>query len=241
MGPDDRARMVIERTTAAVLLVLALPLVVLTAIVSFACYRAWPFFIQDRVGLGGVVFRFVKVRSLPPETDRYADKYSIGESRIPAIMRTVRRLHLDEIPQLAHVVTGRMAFVGPRPEMPNLHAELPEPFAIQRVSVRPGITGLWQISPHCRQLIGERTEYDRLYLEHRTLAFDGWILVRTLLKMTLGRTSHLFDVPGRVVRSVPSPAPTIVLTEPGAALLDAPAVPVETTAPRLAGAGSPNR
>jgi lipopolysaccharide/colanic/teichoic acid biosynthesis glycosyltransferase len=229
MASDRLARSIVERTAAAVLVLLSVPLIALTAAISVACYRAWPFFVQDRIGYGGRAFRFIKVRTLPPHTDRYADKYSIGESRIPAIMRTVRRLHLDELPQLLHVATGQMVFVGPRPEMPNLHARLPEPFATERTSVRPGVTGLWQISPHCRQLIGERTEYDRLYIGHRTPAFDGWILFRTTLKMFLGRTTHLFDVPDRVVRRVPV-APAITLVEP--------AVPVRTPVPAFAGAGS---
>lgn len=238
MALRDLPRTTIERSVAGVLLLLALPLIAVTAVISFACYRAWPFFVQDRVGYGGEAFRFLKVRSLPPETDRYADKYSIGESRIPAIMRSVRRLHLDELPQLLHVATGRMSLVGPRPEMPNLHARLPEPFATQRTSVRPGITGLWQISPHCRLLIGERTEYDRLYVEHRTVAFDGWILFRTILKMTLGRTTHLFDVPDRVVRKAPAAIPVIDLTESTVLRPDVPPVPLGTTGPSFAGVGS---
>ncbi len=213
MQSTDLARTLVERTIAAVLLLLALPFVALTALASFACYRAWPFFVQDRVGRGGATFRFLKVRTLPPETDRYADKYSIGESRIPSMMRTVRRLHLDELPQLSHVVMGHMAFVGPRPEMPNLHAALPPRFAAERVSVPPGLTGLWQISPHCRQLIGERTEYDRLYIAHRTLGLDAWILYRTLLKMTIGRATHLHTVPVRIVRRLPVSRPAVVLVE----------------------------
>ncbi len=224
MESTELARSAIERTIAAVLLLVALPLVVLTALVSFACYRAWPFFVQDRVGLDGRTFRFLKVRTLPPETDRYADKYSIGESRIPSLMRTVRRLHLDELPQLSHVVMGHMAFVGPRPEMPNLHAALPSRFAAERVSVLPGLTGLWQISPHCRQLIGERTEYDRLYIAHRTVALDAWILYRTLLKMTIGRATHLHAVPVRVVRRLPVSRPTVVLAE-SPALVPTPRAP----------------
>lgn len=241
MGADDLARRFLERSLAAVLLLLAVPLIALTAAVSFACYRAWPFFVQDRVGFGGRTLRFVKVRSLPPDTARYADKYSLQASRIPAVMRTVRRLHLDELPQLLHVARGEMAFVGPRPEMPNLHARLPEPFASERVSVRPGITGLWQISPHCHQLIGERTEYDRLYIRHRTATFDAWILLRTVRKMSLGRTTQLYDVPPRLVRHAPSPAPVFppiaIAERPAVPLLDAPHVHRNPADAALAAAG----
>ena len=155
---------------------------------SWACYRAWPFFVQDRVGRQAcdvpVLSRCGPCR---PDTDHYADKYSIGESRIPPIMRTVRRLHLDELPQLLHVVAGQMAFVGPRPEMPNLHATLPAAFAAERVSVLPGLTGLWQISPHSLQLIGSAPSTTASTSGTAPLGLDAWILYRTLLKMTVGR------------------------------------------------------
>jgi len=188
---------------AAALLLLSLPAIAVAALLSLATYRAWPFFVQDRVGRGGCTFRLVKVRTLAPTTDAYADKYSIAGA--PPLMVSLRRLHLDELPQLWHIVTGDMAFVGPRPEMPNLHARLPRRFAEERVAATPGLTGLWQISPHCTQLIGERPEYDRLYLQHRTSAFDLWILWRTALKLATGRTTHLYEVPQRTITATPAP------------------------------------
>lgn len=201
---DHPARRISEAALAAVLLVAAIPAIVLAALVSVATYRAWPFFVQDRVGRGGRTFRLVKVRSLPTCTHAYADKYAIRAESLPRHMVRMRTLHLDELPQLWHVVTGHMAFVGPRPEMPNLHALLPERFAAERVSVMPGLTGLWQISPHCNLLIGDRTEYDRLYIQHRNASFDLWILWRTLVKMVAGRTTHLFEVPRRAITPAPA-------------------------------------
>jgi lipopolysaccharide/colanic/teichoic acid biosynthesis glycosyltransferase len=197
-------RRAVEATVAAALLLLCLPAIAAAALLSVATYRAWPFFVQDRVGRDGRSFRLVKVRTLPPTTDAYADKYSLG-AVAPPLMVTLRRLHLDELPQLWHVVTGDMTFVGPRPEMPNLHARLPRRFADERVTATPGLTGLWQISPHCTQLIGERPEYDRLYLQHRTVPFDLWILWRTALKMATGRTTHLYEVPPRAITAAPAP------------------------------------
>lgn len=201
---DHPVRRIIEASVAAVLLVAAVPAIVLAAVASAVTYRAWPFFVQDRVGRGGRTFRLVKVRSLPPYIDAYADKYAIRAQSLPRHMVRMRTLHLDELPQLWHVVAGDMAFVGPRPEMPNLHAQLPARFAAERVSVTPGLTGLWQISPHCNLLIGDRTEYDRLYIEHRNASFDLWILWRTVVKMTTGRTTHLFQVPQRAITPAPA-------------------------------------
>ena len=198
----------IEAVVAAVVLIAVVPLIALGAITSALCYRAWPFFVHDRVGLGGTTFRLFKIRSLPPTANRYADKYSLAAERIPRPMALMRRMHLDELPQLWHVVRGQMAFVGPRPEMPTLHRHLPDRFASQRVSVLPGLTCLWQISPHNAGLISERTEYDRLYVEYRTLLFDLWILLRTALKMTLGKTVQLYEVPPWVI-SVPATPPRL--------------------------------
>lgn len=184
-----------ERLIATALFVVAIPVIILGALVSFAHYRAWPFFVHRRVGVLGTPFRLVKIRTLPTTTNPYVDKYTIETAPIPRMMRLVRRLHFDEIPQLIHVALGRMAFVGPRPEMPELHRGLPERFASHRTSVLPGLTCLWQISPHCTGLIGERTEYDRLYVDNRNAKLDLWILWRTAMKMLTGRTSHLHEVP----------------------------------------------
>lgn len=214
MTPEQIMRRLVEAVMAAVLLAVAAPVIVGAAIASALCYRAWPFFVHERIGLHGRPFRFVKIRTLPPSTNRYADKYAIGAAELSPVMQAMRRLHLDELPQLLHVVRGQMAFVGPRPEMPILHAQLPSWFAERRVSVLPGLTCLWQISPHCDGLIGERMEYDRLYVDHRTTQFDLWILMRTAVKMTLGRRVHLFQVPQWVVGACPpvvAPSPHRVL------------------------------
>ncbi|WP_436793944.1 sugar transferase [Actinospongicola halichondriae] len=192
-------RKLLEAGVALTLFTIALPVICLGALASFISYRAWPFFVQERVGYEGRTIRIRKIRTLPPATAQYADKYSIRANEIPRAMKLLRRLHIDELPQLLHVCRGDMAFVGPRPEMAVLHDALPDSFASERTSVAPGLTGLWQISPHNQQLIGERPEYDRLYVSFRSTKLDAFILRRTMLKMTLGRPTYLHEVPVRVV------------------------------------------
>ena len=138
---------------------------------------------QHRVGRNGTPFLFIKVRTLPVDTPSYIDKHQLDRTRIPAFCRLLRRLHLDELPQLALVLMGRMSLVGPRPEMACLHDDLPADFAELRTSVRPGCTGLWQISEGCTGLIASTPEYDSYYLEQRNLRLDLWVLGRTALKM----------------------------------------------------------
>ncbi|MFL6206822.1 MAG: sugar transferase [Acidimicrobiales bacterium] len=181
------------------LLLIALPVIVIAAAGSALSLRAFPLFTQQRVGRGGEEFLFLKVRTLPADTPAYVDKHQLDANRIPAFCLLLRRLHLDELPQLALVLLGRMSLVGPRPEMGCLHDELPTDFARLRTSVRPGCTGLWQISEGCTGLIATTPEYDRFYLEQRTLRFDLWVLGRTALKMSgLKGTITLDDVPAWV-------------------------------------------
>jgi lipopolysaccharide/colanic/teichoic acid biosynthesis glycosyltransferase len=186
----------IDVVAGMVLGLLALPAIVVLAVISAITFRAWPFFVQNRVGLDGRPFRFVKLRTLPPSAPPAADKYAIAAVPTPRLMQRLRLLHLDELPQLVLVVTGRMSLVGPRPELPVLHAKLDPQVAAERVAVRPGCTGLWQISPASFGLIGEDASYDRAYLAHRSARLDAWILWRTALVLIgRGRLVDLDDVP----------------------------------------------
>lgn len=192
---------VAESVIALVIAVVTLPLLVLTASASAFTYRASPFFVHERIGQHGRPFRFVKIRTLPLATPHYADKFEIRKAAAPRLMQLVRRTHLDELPQLWFVISGHMSLVGPRPEMAVLHARIHPDVAAERARVRPGITGLWQISVHCDGLIVDRTEYDRLYIRHRSALLDLWILVETVRKMVFGTRIHLFQVPHWAIRT----------------------------------------
>jgi lipopolysaccharide/colanic/teichoic acid biosynthesis glycosyltransferase len=202
--PHRRAeplRRALDLGIASVLILLVLPVMVLTVIGSAVALRAWPFFVQERIGQDGRTFRFVKIRTLPTSVPRYLDKRSLAEHHVPSFCRLLRELHLDELPQLFLVLIGRMSMVGPRPEMAVLHDRLDPAFARVRTSVRPGCTGLWQVSEDCALLIGERPEYDAYYVANRSLRLDLWILARTLGKVLgLGLVS-LDDVPAWAPRT----------------------------------------
>jgi O-antigen biosynthesis protein WbqP len=192
----DVYRRALDVAVSAVLALLVLPLIVVAALGSAVALRAWPFFVQDRVGRDGNLFRFVTVRTLPTDVPRYTDKHQLAHHHIPAFCRFLRTFHLDELPQVFLVLSGRMSLVGPRPEMAELHDRMPARFARERTTVRPGCTGLWQISHACTDLIGAAPEFDRFYLAHRTVRLDLWVLARTALQMTgLGGLVSLDDVP----------------------------------------------
>ena len=179
----DRRRRVLDLLLGSLLFVTALPLMVVVVVVCAIALRSNPIFVQDRIGRDGRTFRFVKLRTLPPDVPAYIDKHQLDQSRIPKVCRLVRRLHLDELPQLGLVVLGRMSLVGPRPEMAHLHHALPADFSAVRTSVRPGCTGFWQIGEGCTGLIGDAPQFDAFYVAHRSLRLDLWVLGHTALKM----------------------------------------------------------
>jgi lipopolysaccharide/colanic/teichoic acid biosynthesis glycosyltransferase len=189
------------------LCLLALPVIVISAAGAAISLRAWPFFTQERVGRDGRIFRFVKLRTLPVHTPPYAGKYELGHLDVPAFCKLLRLLHLDELPQLYLVVLGWMSLVGPRPEMPYLHEQLDPAFAAYRTSVRPGCTGLWQISDHCHEMIFEHPEFDEHYLRNRSLRLDAWILGRTLRLMIPVHDKRLVSL-GEIAEWVDISAPS---------------------------------
>ncbi|HUR48284.1 MAG TPA: sugar transferase [Acidimicrobiales bacterium] len=180
----------------AVLALVALPLILGFAIALAITLRAWPFFLQERVGQHGRHFRIVKLRTLPPHAPRYALKNSLDFTALPAVARFLRRTHLDELPQLFCVLSGHLSLVGPRPKMPDAHEPVDQAYAAVRQSVRQGCTGLWQIGRAADGLPHEAPEYDFFYVENQSLALDIWILVQTVqVIFGLSRGASLEAVP----------------------------------------------
>ena len=169
----------LDLVVAVPAVVVSAPLVLLLAIGSAISFKAWPLFVQPRVGLNGREFWFVKIRSLPTSAPPAADKYELEFVETSAWGQFLRRWHLDELPQVWLVMTGRMTLVGPRPEMPHLSAKFDPAFARERVSVVPGCTGLWQMSTAVGGLIREAPEFDLHYVHHWTLRLDVWLLMKT--------------------------------------------------------------
>jgi lipopolysaccharide/colanic/teichoic acid biosynthesis glycosyltransferase len=167
----------------SILAVAAIPLVAALAFGVILSLHSPPFFVQRRIGLHGRPFWLVKLRTLPRTVPASADKYAIADEVTSRFCRLLRATHLDELPQLFLVPLGTMSLVGPRPEMPELLARFDPAFVEARQRVRPGCTGLWQISPDADLLIGEAPQHDLEYLKRWSLRLDVWILARTLRPM----------------------------------------------------------
>src|SRR5690606_26694581 len=122
-------------------------------------------FKQKRVGLHGKEFSFYKFRTMKVDAPKYAHTpQDSSDPRITRVGRWLRRMSLDELPQLFNVFRGDMSLVGPRPEMPFI-VEKYSALEKQRLEAKPGITGLWQISTFRGAPIHDHIEYDLFYLE----------------------------------------------------------------------------
>ena len=139
------------------------------------------FFTQSRIGLNGKPFKIFKFRTMKSDSKKYAHcPTNKHDNRITSFGRWLRKLSLDEIPQLINVLKGEMSLVGPRPEMPFI-VDTYESYEKKRLSVIPGITGLWQVSPARNAEIHDNPEYDLLYIEHRDISLDILILILTIV------------------------------------------------------------
>lgn len=171
----------IDLMVSALLLVLFAPLLALIALLVRLDSRGPSLFIQKRVGRNGELFNIYKFRSMYADSVKYAlSPITSHDPRITRIGRLLRRTSLDELPQLMNVLLGNMSLVGPRPEMPFVAQRYDEQQR-QRLSVTPGITGLWQLSPDRAFPIHQNIHYDLYYIRNRTLWMDIHILLQTLL------------------------------------------------------------
>ena len=177
----------VDILVSASILLLALPLMLLLA---FLIRRESPggvFFTQIRQGANNRSFRMVKFRTM--YADMCGDAVTPSTSADPRITRMgriLRRTSLDELPQLLNVLLGDMSLVGPRPEMPFI-VEQYNDTQMLRLDVKPGITGLWQVSEARNAPIHENVDYDLYYIENQSLFLDFTIMfltVTTMLRLT---------------------------------------------------------
>jgi lipopolysaccharide/colanic/teichoic acid biosynthesis glycosyltransferase len=160
------------------------------------------FYCQDRVGRGGRVFRIWKLRSMVVDADQKLEAYLASDPlaraewdehqklkndpRITAVGRLIRKTSLDELPQLFNVLKGDMSLVGPRPPIPD-EAVSYQSWHLRRIlSVKPGITGLWQVDGRSRVTFDDMVRMDLRYIRHSSLMLDLKIILKTVLVVIRG-------------------------------------------------------
>ena len=180
---------------AAVLLVVAAPLLALAALAIRLESRGPVFYRQRRVGRYGRPFELWKLRTMVPGAESMgAGVYVLeGDPRITRVGRLLRRFSFDELPNLLNVLKGEMALVGPRPTVQEQVDRYTER-QLRRLEVKPGITGWAQINGRTSLPWPERIELDVWYVEHRSLGLDLRILARTARMLASGRGLYSEDL-----------------------------------------------
>jgi lipopolysaccharide/colanic/teichoic acid biosynthesis glycosyltransferase len=186
---------------AGVSLVVLSPLLVGIALAIKLTSRGPVLFRQRRVGLRGRPFTMLKFRTMRPGADRDVDRLRAehgvkdlmfklpDDPRVTRVGRWLRRSSLDELPQLLNVIKGDMSMVGPRPALPEEAARYQD-WQFDRLEVPPGITGLWQVSGRADLSFDESVRLDLFYIENWSLAYDFYIVVKTVPVMLSGRGAY---------------------------------------------------
>lgn len=188
----------IDRLAAGLLLLLLSPVLALCALAIKAEDRGPVFFWQDRLGLGGRIFRIWKLRSMRVDADRLLTAGGAASGpRVTRVGAFLRTTSLDEIPQLINILAGHMSFIGPRPTLPS-HWPRYTDRQKMRARMKPGVTGLAQVKGRNHLKWSRRIRYDNFYIEHYSLGLDGWIFVRTVINVLLRRDVLLDRNPGQV-------------------------------------------
>lgn len=176
---------------SALLLVTLAPLIITISLIIKITMPGPIFFTQRRIGKNGVVFKIIKFRTMlvDREMEQRSEKQKVDsvndEERITGVGRILRRLKLDEIPQLINVLKGDMSLVGPRPAFERQALEYTDDQR-KRLLVKPGMTGLAQVKGGTSLAWDERIRYDIDYIESNSLWLDILILTKTVLIILFG-------------------------------------------------------
>jgi sugar transferase (PEP-CTERM system associated) len=190
------SKRVFDIFAAALILMLSWPWMLLTALaIRIESGPGQPIlYFQDRVGERGRVFRLVKFRSMRTDAERdgIARWASKDDARVTRVGRVIRKLRLDELPQLWNVLNGTMSFIGPRPERPEFVAGLAQeiPYYTLRHCVKPGLTGWAQLRyPYgsSAEDAAEKLTFDLFYVKNHNLRFDAMIFLQTVEVVLFGR------------------------------------------------------
>lgn len=187
-----KVNLVIKRCIDIVLslmgIILLSPLMFIVAILIKTMMPGPIFFKQKRVGKNKKEFDIVKFRTM--KVDKEAEKnldFSKDEERLTKLGKVLRRTKIDELPQLFHVLIGDMSLVGPRPTLMNQIEEY-SLLQMNRLNVKPGMTGLAQVNGNTLLTWEQRIEYDLYYIKHYSILIDLKILIKTVGIIVLGES-----------------------------------------------------
>jgi len=176
----------LDVTAAFAILIVTTPIIVITAILVKLTSPGPVFYIQERVGKDGQIFKLVKFRTMIDGAEtKTGPVWANGEDdRITAIGKFLRQIRIDELPQILNVLKGHMSMVGPRPERPHF-AKLHKALRGIRMAVKPGLTGLAQIRSSYDLKPQHKIKYDYLYIQRRSVLLNLYLMLKTIPAMIL--------------------------------------------------------
>lgn len=202
---DQALKRGFDVSVALLCLFLLLPLFVLVAVAIWAVDRGSPFYSHRRLGRDGKTFGCLKFRSMrldgddilrrhlaanPAAREEWEQTHKLKDDpRVTLVGHLLRKSSLDELPQLINIVRGEMSLVGPRPIV-QAEVEKYGDAASAYFAVRPGLTGMWQVSGRSDTSYAERVRLDRHYVESRSFAGDMVIILRTVPAVFLVKGSY---------------------------------------------------
>jgi exopolysaccharide biosynthesis polyprenyl glycosylphosphotransferase len=191
---EQRAKRLIDIVVSSLILILFLPLWLFIALLIRVESKGPVFYLQDRVGRDGRIFKMYKFRSMYHEAEKHSGPVWANRSdpRITRVGRLIRKAHFDEVPQLINVLHGDMSLVGPRPERPYFVEQLSREIPIyqRRLKVRPGLTGWAQVKYKYDESVDDvrvKLRYDLFYIENMSLRMDMKILLTTIYIILMGK------------------------------------------------------
>jgi lipopolysaccharide/colanic/teichoic acid biosynthesis glycosyltransferase len=184
----------IDLVVASLALLVSSPLLVVATIAIRVESPGSPIYRQRRIGRDGEAFEMLKLRTMVSGAEHQGAGMAVnyGDPRITRVGRILRRLSIDELPNLVNVLRGEMSIVGPRP---TIQAQVDQytPVQRRRLEVKPGITGWAQINGRASLPWHERIELDIWYVDHRTLRLDLAILFKTVRLLVSGEGLYKGD------------------------------------------------
>ena len=166
------------------IIIFALPMLIVA--IAIKCDSKGPvLFKQERVGKNKKLFKIWKFRSMYTNTDPNAPTHQLGNanSHITRVGKFIRKTSIDELPQLFNILSGKMSFVGPRPALWNQYDLIEERDKYHANDIKPGLTGLAQVSGRDELEIPVKAKFDGEYVKKREFFYDIWLIIKTAFKV----------------------------------------------------------
>lgn len=188
---DILIKSAMDKLVSIIILLLFLPICIVVCFLIKLTSKGSVFFLQERPGLYGEIFIIYKFRTMKLGSENMIDgqEVHLDDMRITKVGKILRRTKLDELPQLINVLKGEMSLVGPRPERVTSLAKYDD-MTKRRLNMRPGITGLAQVSGNIYLKLKDRYVLDVFYVDNYNLILDLKILLRTIGVVVFGEEKY---------------------------------------------------